>query len=99
MQWKEDEPLGGEIIKLEIGESIEGILIAKFKSKKWENRYVYRIKPFNSNEIKILIGTTLLDQAMSDKIIGKPIKIKRIEDIDSGKEHPCHNFKTYTSEE
>jgi hypothetical protein len=46
-----------------------------------------------------LVGTTLLDQAMSDKEVGKPIKIERIQDTATGKEHPCHNFKIYVPEE
>ena len=99
MKWKVDESLGGEIVKLKIGESIEGILIAKYPSKKWENRYIYRIKPFKSDKIKVLVGTTLLDQVMSDKEVGKPIKIERIQDTATGKEHPCHNFKIYVPEE
>jgi len=99
MKWKEDEPVGGEFVKLEIGESIEGVLIAKYPAKKWENRNVYRIKEFKTNKIKVLIGTTLLDMAMSDKKKGDVIKIERIEDIASGKEKPCHNFKIFTAEE
>ena len=99
MKWKEDEPIGGEYIKLEIGESIEGVLIAKVPAKKWENRTVYRIKELQTDKIKVLVGTTLLDMGMADKKKGDVIKIERIEDTDSGKEKPCHNFKIFTAEE
>ena len=99
MKWKEDEPIGGEYVKLEIGESIEGVLIVKSPAMKWENRMIYRIKELKTDKIKVLIGTTLLDMAMADKKKGDVIKIERTEDTASGKEKPCHNFKIFTAEE
>ncbi len=99
MKWDEGEPTGGEIVKLAVGESIEGILIAKNQTTPWKNRFVYRIKLFDSDKIKILTGTTRLDESMSEKEVGQPIKIERIEDTPSGKEHPYHNFKIYSAKE
>jgi len=99
MKWKEDEPIGGDYIKLNVGESIEGILLEKYPAKKWENRMIYRIKDLTTNKIKVLVGTTLLDMAMADKKKGDVIKIERTEDTASGKEKPCHNFKIYVAEE
>ncbi len=100
MEWIEDaESSVGELIKLKVGESIEGILLEKYKSDQWENRYIYKIRTLKNDEIKTITGTTLLDAMMKDKEPGKPIKIQRIEDTPSGKEHPYHNFKVYTSKE
>jgi len=94
-KWKLDEhDEDGEVIKLQIGESIEGLLIDVVKSVKY-NAMIYKIKVENNKLIKIIVGTTILDKLMLPKVIGDEVKIKRLEDNVNQKGQTVFNWETY----
>ena len=85
--------------KIKVGEPLEGILQEKYPSKKYEGKYIYRIKPSDGGKIKVLIGTRNLDKVMAAKKVGCAIKIERLEDTPSDKGNPLQNYKTYSPKE
>jgi len=97
--WEEDEyENDAEVIKLQVGESIEGLLIDKYPSAKY-NTYVYKIKTLDDEIPKILLGTTILDKKMANKEIGDQVKIERLPDVPSSKGKPVQQWKTYHPKE
>lgn len=95
-KWVKDESLEeeGEVVKLKVGESIEGLLVDKFPSTKY-NTSIYKIKDKDDDKIKIIIGTTILDKLMQPKEIGEVVKIKRLEDGLSQRGVEFQNWETY----
>ena len=95
-KWVKDESYDeeGEVVKLKIGESIEGLLVDKFPSTKY-NTSIYKIKDKDDEKIKIIIGTTILDKLMQPKEIGEIVKIKRLEDGKSQRGVEFQNWETY----
>jgi len=95
-EWVKDETYEeeGEVIKLNVGESIEGLLVDKFPSTKY-NTSIYKIKDKDDEKIKIIIGTTILDKLMQPKEIGELVKIKRLEDGKSQRGVEFQNWETY----
>ena len=93
--WEEDdEESDAEVIKLKVGDSIEGILTDKIKSHKYETM-CYKIKVKDDELSKVIVGTTLLVKRMENKEIGDEIKIERIGDTTNAKGQAVQNFKTY----
>ena len=101
MKWQADPPITeqGDVIKIEVGKSIEGVLLEKYLSKKYEGKYIYRIKPSDGGRIKVLVGTRNLDRVMALKEVGCAIKIERLEDTPTDKGNPLQNYKTYSLKE
>jgi len=95
-KWVKDESYEeeGEVIKLGVGESIEGLLVDKFPSTKY-NTSIYKIKDKDDDNIKIIIGTTILDKLMQPKEIGELVKIKRLDDGKSQRGVEFQNWETY----
>jgi len=94
-KWRKDKPEeDAEVIKLEIDESIEGLLSDMFKSTKY-NAMIYKINVKDEKLVKVLVGTTILDKLMLSKAIGDEVKIKRLEDTTNQKGQVVHNWETY----
>jgi len=92
-EWEPDE-YDAEVVKLQVGESIEGLLTDKYPSTKYEVQ-IYKIKVKDDDLSKIVMGTTILDKMMKNKEVGEPVKIERLEDKPSEKGNPIQNWKTY----
>lgn len=94
-EWVRDESYeDGEVVKLTVGESIEGLLVDKFDSAKY-NAGIYKIKDKDDKKVKVIVGTTVLDKLMKPKEIGEEIKIKRLEDSTNQKGQSFQNWETY----
>jgi len=94
-QWEKDESYEeGEVVKLAVGESIEGLLIDKYASVKY-NTCIYKIKDKHDDSIKVVLGTTILDKLMEPKQIGDVVKIKRLSDNVSQGGRSYQNWETY----
>lgn len=95
VKWEEDEyEDDAEVLKLKVGESIEGLLIDKYESSKYEAG-IYKIKVKDEEIPKIIIGTTILDKMMKNKEIGELVKIERLFDKPSSKGKPIQQWKTF----
>ncbi len=98
--WIEDEVKieyedDADVIKLKVGDSIQGLLIDVWKSKKFPGRNCYKIKTGDDDREKILLGTTVLDGAMKTKEIGEEVKIIRVDDVPSDKGNPTQIYRTF----
>jgi hypothetical protein len=87
----------GEVIKLDINDSVEGLLIDKFKSVKYDT-FVYKIKT-KDNKVLVLLGSTVLDKLMSKRELGHEIKITRLEDQKSQSGRTYQFFETFHKKE
>ena len=96
-KWEKDELYSqedAEVIKLGVGESIEGLLIDKFNSVKYDAG-IYKIKDKDDEKLKVIVGTTVLDKLMLPKEVGEEIKLKRLEDSTNAKGQSFQNWETY----
>lgn len=94
-KWEKDKPEeDAEVVKLEIDESIEGLLTDVFKSTKY-NAMIYKIKVKDEKLVKVIVGTTLLDKLMLPKTVGDEVKIKRLDDSVNQKGQTVFNWETY----
>lgn len=94
-EWIKDETFeDAEVVKLEIGECIQGLLVDKFDSVRY-NAGIYKIKDKDDKKIKVIIGTTILDKLMKPKEIGEEVKIKRLEDGKARSGVVFQNYETY----
>jgi len=95
-EWVKDESYDeeGEVVKLGVGESIQGLLVDKFPSTKY-NTSIYKIKDKDDEKVKIIIGTTILDKLMQPKEIGEEVMIKRLENGKSQRGVEFQNWETY----
>jgi len=94
-RWICDKPEEeAEVIKLQTGESIEGILVDTFKSTKY-NAMIFKIKVKDEKLLKILVGTTILDKLMLPKAVGDEVKIMRLDDTINQKGQSVFNWETY----
>ena len=98
-EWVEDPPsyYDGDIINLNVGDSIKGTLVAVKKFKKEgdpKDRFYYVLKEDGFDRPKILFGKTILNQVMAKKKIGDRVIIERIPDKKATNGFPMHNFKS-----
>lgn len=94
-KWDKDKPEeDAEVVKLQVDESIEGLLTDMFKSTKY-NAMIYKIKVKDEKLVKVIVGTTILDKLMVPKAIGDEVKIKRLDDTTNQKGQSVHNWETY----
>jgi len=93
-KWEEDKDDDGEVIKLEIGQSIEGIIVDKGHSSRY-NADIIKIKNKDDDIPKVILCTTILEKKFKNKEIGEETKIERVEDTVNSKGQPVHNYKTY----
>ncbi|MCJ7572121.1 MAG: hypothetical protein MUO82_09650, partial [Candidatus Thermoplasmatota archaeon] len=76
----EDDPVpfpgdeNAEVIKLAIGESVEGELVDIVESKKWPGRRIYKIQEFGGDKVNVVLGTVMLDRLMTHKSVGEKVK-------------------------
>lgn len=94
--WEKDEQGDDEadVIKLKVGESIEGVLMDKYDSPKY-GCGIYKIKVKNDDRLKIILGTTLLDKMMGKREIHEMVKIERLPDQKSGSGRTYQVFEVY----
>jgi len=97
-KWVRDEPPeeDGEIIKLEIGETIAGVLVNKKPSKKYQGHFIYTLQVKDDPVPKVIVGTTILDRWMKNKEVGQELLIKRLPDIPTDKAQDMQNYETYS---
>jgi len=94
-KWEIDKPEeDAEVVKLQINESIEGLLSDMFKSTKY-NAMIYKIKVKDEKLVKVIVGTTILDKLMLPKVVGDEVKIRRLDDTTNQKGQSVHNWETY----
>lgn len=92
--WERDMPEeDGEVIKMEVGKSIEGLLIDKFKSIKYST-FVYKIKT-KEGKLLVLLGSTILDKMMQKRELGEEVKITRMEDQQSQTGRTYQVYETF----
>ena len=93
--WVKDEDVSddAEVVKLEIGESIEGILLEKKPSEVFG--FVYKIKTKDRELPQIVCGTVILNKKMAGKDVGSEVLIERIKDVKTSKGRFAHDFVTY----
>ena len=98
-RWIEDDDDfdDAEVIKLNVGESIEGLLLEKKASETFG--FVYKIKVQDDVLPKIICGCTILNKHMANKEIGKEIRIVRQQDVKTLKGRFAHDYKTFHPEE
>jgi hypothetical protein len=95
VQWVKDEAEGdAEVLKLDVGDSITGILVDKFQSVKYECG-LYKIKKKDDEKVKILIGTTILDKMLAKREVGELIKVERHPDQKSASGRTYQNYEVY----
>jgi hypothetical protein len=94
-----DKPVDGEVIKLQVGEFIQGVLLDKFPSVKFKGKKIYKIKQKDDPIVKILVGTTMLDKVLSPYEVNDLVLVKRLEDIHSDNPNDMQQYVTYHPEE
>jgi len=103
--WVEDEPVpfagdeNAEVIKLKVGESVQGEIIDIIDSKKWPGRRIYKIQDDDGEKVKVILGTVMLDRLMAPKATGDLVKILRTQDQPSEKGNPLQTYKTFKIKE
>jgi len=95
-EWERDQAgdEDSEVIKLQIGESIAGVLMDKFDSVRY-GCGIFKIKKKDDDKIKIVLGTTILDKLMKKREIGELIKIERLPDQKSGTGRTYQNYEIF----
>ena len=94
-----DRPVDGEVIKLQVGEFIQGLLLDRFPSKKFKGKMIYKIKSKNDPVVKVLVGTTMLDKVLSAYEVNDLVLVKRLEDIHSDNPNDMQQYITFHPEE
>jgi hypothetical protein len=94
-----DKPVDGEVIKLQVGEFIQGLLLDRFPSKKFKGKMIYKIKQRDDPVVKVLVGTTMLDKVLSAYEVNDLVLVKRLEDIHSDNPNDMQQYITFHPEE
>jgi len=97
-EWIEDEDTydeDAEFINLEVGDSIEGIIVDIYPSKKFEGRKIYKIQEQGKDHPSLIFGTSMLDRKLSARAAGDEIRIIRENDQPSDKGNPLQVYQTY----
>ena len=94
-KWVKDEDTSddAEVVKLEIGESIEGILLEKKPSDTFG--FVYKIQTKAKELPQIICGTVILNKKMAGKEVGSEVLIERVNDVKTSKGRFAHDFVTF----
>ena len=95
-EWEEITPFDdeGEILKLQEGQAIEGILQDVFESKKYSGHNIIKIKP-KDDTLKVILGTTVLDTKIKQASIGDIVKIHRVKDQKNDKGQTYQDYRVY----
>lgn len=94
-----DKPVDGEVVKLQVGEFIQGLLLDRFPSKKFKGKMIYKIKSKDDPVVKVLVGTTMLDKVLSAYEVNDLVLVKRLEDIHSDNPNDMQQYITFHPEE
>jgi hypothetical protein len=94
----QDKPVDGEVVKLQPGEFIQGILLDRFDSVKFKGKKIYKIKSKNDPVVKVLVGTTMLDKVLSAYEVNDLVLVKRLEDIHSDNPNDMQQYITFHPE-
>jgi hypothetical protein len=94
-----DKPVDGEVVKLQVGEFIQGILLDRFDSVKFKGKKIYKIKTKDDPVVKVLVGTTMLDKVLSSYEVNDLVLVKRLEDIHSDNPNDMQQYITFHPEE
>lgn len=94
--WKEHSD--GEVVKLEPGNSISGLLIDKSTSSKYNNCGIYKLNVNDDPVPKVILGSKQLDRLMVTVDVGQEIKIVFTGTQPSDKGNPMKIFKVYTKD-
>jgi len=94
IEWEKDESEEAEVVKLSVGDAIEGLYLDKVESKKYECM-CYKIQVHNDPIPKIVLSTTVLERMMEAKNIGDLVKIVRIEDGTNQAGQKYSRWETY----
>ena len=92
-EWKEVEDT--EFKKLEIGESITGVLLKVEPSTKYEAKSIYTIHEQGAADSIKIFGTTILDRKMEKVPLGSLVKIVREDNEPSDKGNPLQMYKVF----
>jgi len=95
-QWIEVQD--GKVVKLKPGESIQGLLVAKDHSAKY-NVDIHKIQKKGENGPAVILGTTVLDRKMQQVEVGTLIKIERLEDTMNSRGQRMQDWKVYQFKE
>jgi hypothetical protein len=95
-EWEKDDfaDQDAEVIKLDVGQSIAGVLMDKFDSVKF-GCGIYKIKVKDDDKQKVILGTTLLDKMLANRSIGDVLKIERLPDQKSGSGRTYQVFEVF----
>ena len=96
--WEKDTPdEDGEVIKIDVGQSVEGILMDKFKSLKYST-YVYKVRT-KEGKLLVFLGSTILDKMLQNRNLGEEIKVTRLPDQQSQSGRTYQVFETFHKKE
>lgn len=96
--WEQDEETYDEeleFIKLEVGDSMQGIIVEVIPSKRFVGRNTYKIQEKEKEKPTLLFGTSMLDRKLCGRESGDEVKIVREEDLPSDKGNPLQVYITY----
>ena len=96
--WEEDADTYDEdleFIQLNVGDTLQGIVIEIIPSKKYVGRNTYKIQTKESEQPTLLFGTSMLDRKLQEREAGDEIKIIREADIPTDKGNPLQVYKTF----
>jgi len=91
-----NEHRDGDVLKLEAGQTIQGLLLSKGTSVKYNNCGVYKIQVNDDPVPKVILGSKQLDRIMADVEIGKDVRIVFEGIQPTTKGNPMKVFKVYT---
>jgi len=87
----------GEVRKLEVGEYVSGLLIAKEHSQKYDAG-IYKLKAKDNDVPIVILGSTVLDKKMNLHNTGEEIIIVRAVNTVNQKGQIVHNWNIYSKE-
>jgi len=85
-----------DVVKLDVGEAIQGLLISKKHSNLFG--YVYKFQVKGDDRFKILCGTTVLNTKMANKQEGDEMMIERLKDAKNQAGRYYQVYETYHTE-
>ena len=94
---EEDYEDDADVVKLDVGESIEGILVEIKESSIFGK--IYKLKVKDDERYKIVCGTTVLNTKMGNKQTGDEVLIERVEDKKNQTGRTYQDYITYSREE
>ena len=90
------EQSDGEVVKLEIGDELKGLLIEKSSSHKYNDCGIYKIAVENDPIPKVILGSKQLDRKMATVNEGTNVKIVFVGKEPTDKGQPMNVFKVFT---